>query len=81
MPSPMHTSAASLSSWWISRAAQMERPSAGDQDDLRKGLKRFDPSLEGLQMVGSIKAGAGPQPQELPGINENLNKLRLDKAI
>ena len=45
-----------------------------DLADLMKGLKSFDPSLEGLQMVGSIKAGSAivgfiaPQPKGLPDI-------------
>jgi len=45
-----------------------------DLADLMKGLKSFDPSLEGLQMVGAIKAGSAimgfiaPQPKGLPDI-------------
>jgi hypothetical protein len=45
-----------------------------DLADLMKGLKVFDPSLEGLRMVGAIKAGSAivgfvaPQPEGLEGI-------------
>ena len=45
-----------------------------DLADLMKGLKTFDPSLAGLQMVGAIRAGSAivgfiaPQPKGLPDI-------------
>ena len=45
-----------------------------DLADLMKGLKSFDPSLQGLQMIGSIKTGSAivgfmaPQPEGIAGI-------------
>lgn len=46
-----------------------------DLADLMKGLKAFDPSLQNIQMIGSIKKGSAlagfvaPQPEGLPNIH------------
>ena len=53
-----------------------------DLADLMKGLKGFDPSLAGLQMVGSIKTGSAvvgfvaPQPNGLPEIRPAREAVR-----
>ncbi len=53
-----------------------------DLADLMKGLKNFDPSLESLRMVGSIRAGSAtvglvaPQSKGLPDIRPAREAVR-----